>query len=251
MHQLSSHYASHPGVLTAWDHAGFSVSAERRGVGGSIGGGDFYTLAVRAPGHIGVVIGDACGRGVDGEAQLSKILPTIHELALSGAEPAALLAQLNSAVASGLPADRFVTAAAFEFDMRRGTLTVANAAHVPALHRARNQSVSVIGRASGVPLGILPDTTYLAECHELNQGDVIVLMSDGVLEAVESDLAGMSTLRELLRDDATTAIDLHRRLLQRFEECTTGARADDMTLMVLEATPEPISGSLLDFARTG
>jgi sigma-B regulation protein RsbU (phosphoserine phosphatase) len=252
VHQFSSHYASNPRVLTRWDHAGFHVSAERRGVGGSIGGGDFYTLAVRAPGHIGVVIGDACGRGVDGEAQLSKILPTIHELALSGAPPAELLGELNSAVASKLPADRFVTAAAFEFDMRAGVLTVANAAHVPAIvRRARDRHVSVIGRASGIPLGILPNTTYLAESYELDQGDVVVLMSDGVLEAVESDLTSMSTLQQFLSDAQSGAVDVHRLLLQKFEECTTGARADDMTLMVLEATPEPISGDLLGFARTG
>jgi sigma-B regulation protein RsbU (phosphoserine phosphatase) len=134
--------------------------------------------------------------------------------------------------------------------MRAGVLTVANAAHVPAIvRRARSRRVSIVGRASGMPLGILEKTTYVDERYELNQGDVIVLMTDGVLEAVESDLVSMSTLKRFLAEASEDAGDVHRSLLRRFEKCTTGKRADDMTLMVLEAVPEPISGSLLDFAR--
>jgi serine phosphatase RsbU (regulator of sigma subunit) len=247
----SCHLASNPsGVLTQLGHAGFHVSAEKRGAGGTVGGGDFYTLAVRAPGHIGVVIGDACGRGEDGEAQLSRILPKVHQLALSGASPAELLTELNRTVATELAADRFVTAAAFEFDIGAGLLTVANAAHVPAMvRRARDRRVSIVGRASGMPLGILESTTYLDERYELNRGDVIVLMTDGVLEAVESDLLSMSTLKRFLAEASDGAGGVHRFLLRKFEECTRGKSADDMTLMALEAMPEPISGSLSEFAR--
>jgi serine phosphatase RsbU (regulator of sigma subunit) len=237
------------GALTAWDNAGFHVSAERRGAGGTLGGGDFYTLALRAPGHIGVVIGDACGRGADGEAQLSRIRPRLHELALSGVSPAELLTELNHTVATELPTDRFVTAAAFEFDIRAGTLTVANAAHVPAIvRRARGGHVSVVGRASGMPLGIVETTTYQNEHHELNRGDVIVLMTDGVLEALEVDLVGMSSLTRLLAEASEGACHVHRFLLRKFEECTMGTCVDDMTLMALEASPQEMSGSLLDFA---
>jgi serine phosphatase RsbU (regulator of sigma subunit) len=241
-------------MLTRWDRAGFDVSAECRGAGRTVRGGDFYTLAVRAPGHIGVVIGDACGRGAEGHAQLARILPTVHELALSGVSPAALLTALNQAVAAELPADRFLTAAAFEFDMRTETITVANAAHVPAIvRRARGRQVSVVGRASGVPLGIASGTTYLDERCELSGGDVIVLMTDGVLEAVESDLVNMSTLKRFVSEASEGAREVHRFLLRKFEDCTTEERSDDMTLMTLEAKPvrfqTPSWTSREDFAR--
>ena len=205
---------------------------------------------MRAPGHIGVVIGDACGRGADGEAQLSRIRPKVHQLALSGASPAELLTELNRTVAIELATDRFVTAAAFEFDIRAGVLTVANAAHVPAIvRRAGGRHVSVVGRASGMPLGIMESTTYETERHELNRGDVIVLMTDGVLEALESDLMGMSTLTRFLAEASDGADHLHRSLLRKFEECTRGKRADDMTLVTLEATPTQIAGTFFDLAR--
>jgi serine phosphatase RsbU (regulator of sigma subunit) len=252
VHQLEAcHLASNPsGVLTRWDHAGFHVSAEHRSAGGTAGGGDFYTLAVRAPGHIGVVIGDACGRGADGEAQISRILPKVRQLALSRISPAELLTELNRTVATELAPDRFVTAAAFEFDVGAGLLTVANAAHVPAVvRRARDGLVSVVGYASGMPLGIAESTTYRDERFELNRGDVIVLMTDGVLEAIESDLMSMSTLQRLLAGASEGARDVHALLLRKFEECTTGKRVDDMTLVALEAMRESISGSFSDFAR--
>jgi phosphoserine phosphatase RsbU/P len=248
--RTSFHHASNSSeLLTKWDHVGFHVSAEHRGAEGTVTGGDFYTLAVRAPGRIGVVIGDACGRGPDGESQLSRILPKVRQLTLSGASPATLLTELNRTVAKELPTDRFVTAAAFEFDMGAAALTVANAAHVPAMvRRARDRCVSIVGHPSGMPLGIADSTTYLHERYELNRGDVIVLMTDGVLEAVETDFLSMSTLKRLLSEAAEGAADVHRFLLQRFEECTTGKRIDDMTLLALEAMPEPTSGRLSDRA---
>jgi serine phosphatase RsbU (regulator of sigma subunit) len=80
----------------------------------------------------------------------------------------------------------------------------------------------------------------------LNNGDVIVLMTDGVLEALESDLLTMSTLSKLLAESAEKAGDVHRFLLRKFEDSTLGKRADDMTLITLEPIPSPLSQSFLD-----
>jgi hypothetical protein len=59
----------------------------------------------------------------------------------------------------------------------------------------------------------------------------------------------MSTLTRFLDEASDGAADVHRFLLRKFEECTRGGRADDMTLMALEAMAEPNSGSLSDLAR--
>jgi serine phosphatase RsbU (regulator of sigma subunit) len=109
----------------------------------------------------------------------------------------------------------------------------------------------VVGRPSGMPLGIDKTTTYLDEHHELHLGDVIVLMTDGVLEAVESDLLSMTTLKRLLAEAEERAADVHRFLLRKCEECTRGNRVDDMTLMALEATPErePASSGVRQLAQ--
>ncbi len=233
MHRFSCSSGYQNGItITPSGLSGFHVSAERRGAGGTFGG-DFYTLAMRAPGHIGVVIGDASGRASDAETQLSRIFPKVCELAVSGLSPARLLAELNRTVGVELGLDRFVTAAAFEIDTRTGVLTVANAAHVPAMVR-RHGHVSVIGRPSGAPLGFSRSSRYVDERHQIVRGDVIVLMTDGVLEAIEGNLVTMSTLRRLFAQATEGAGGAHRSLLSRFEACTAGAREDDMTLVALE-----------------
>src|SRR5262245_42916495 len=91
---------------TECELSGFRVSAERRGAAGTRGG-DFYILAARAPGHISIVIGDACGSGAEGEAQLAPVLPHVCELVRSGISPARLLSELNRVAALELPLDRF------------------------------------------------------------------------------------------------------------------------------------------------
>jgi serine phosphatase RsbU (regulator of sigma subunit) len=216
---------------------GFRVAAEQRGAGGRLSG-DFHIITERSWGRIGVVIGDACGKGAEGHAQMARVMPRARELALSGVTPARLLAELNRTVIAELPLDRFVTVAALELDLRAGVLTVANAAHVPALVR-RAGRVTIVGHASGAPLGFSAMTTYVDERHSLLPGDVIVLMTDGVLEAVEANLATMSTLTGSLTDTAFGVAGVHRLLLRMFERGAVGRHADDMTLLALEPLDSP------------
>lgn len=221
---------------TVCELCGFRITAERRGAAGPRCG-DFYTLAVHEQGRIGVVIGDVCGFGADGEAQLAPILPKVCDLARSRVSPAQLLSELNRATVRRLPIDRFVTALALELDAHRGLLTVSNAAHVPPLVR-RDGNVSIVCRRAGAPLGFSEDSIYVDEEHRIGKGDVVVLMTDGVLEAIEVDLIAMSSTRSLFGEAAEGAHGVHRRFLREFEACTHGICTDDMTLLAVEALSE-------------
>lgn len=220
---------------TACELCGFRVSAERRGADGARGG-DFYLLAAHSSGHIGIVIGDACGNGAEGEAQLASILPRARELVRSGMSPSRLLHELNRLAVRDLPLDRFVTAVALELDVDSGVLTAASAAHVPPLVR-RADNVSVACLHAGSPLGFSLASTYVDEHHDLIEGDLIVLMTDGILEAIETDLLKMSTTRTLFAGAPQGASGVHRLFLRKVEERTSGRRTDDMTFLAVEALP--------------
>jgi serine phosphatase RsbU (regulator of sigma subunit) len=226
---------------TACELDGFRLSAERRGAAGSRGG-DFYIVAARAPGRISIVIGDACGNGAEGEAQLAPILPRARELVRSGISPARLLLELNRIAVRDLPLDRFVTAAALELDVAHGVLTAANAAHVPPLVR-RAETVSVACRHSGSPLGFSVASTYVDEHHDLIEGDLVVVMTDGILEAIETDLLAMSTARSLFAKATEGARGVHRLFLRKVAERTSGRRTDDMTFLAVEALPKIVSNA--------
>lgn len=207
--------------------------AESRFAGERVGG-DFFAFELRDAKRLAMVIGDACGRGSEGAKLLPSVLPRLSALSGSIPGPSQLLQALNRHIAREIPSDRFVTGAAFDFDAEAGRLTVANAGHVPAILRSASGKVSVIGHASGPPLGVFPDSSYTEQHYRIGKHDVIVFMTDGVLEVVESDLARMPRLTSLVADAPAGGSGVHRFLMDDLNGHISRERADDMTLLSLE-----------------
>lgn len=226
-----------PPPRPAWDLGAFRMLAECRAAEGNLGG-DFYAFRLRGPKRLAVIIGDACGRGQEGARLLPSVLSHIEELVVSPVPPSHLLQNLNRGLIGKLSSDRFVTGAAIEIDGQAGTLTVANAAHVPAVLRRANGEVRIVGRASGPPLGILEEASYFDETVQFGSGDVLVLMTDGILEAVETDLQGMPTLTALVGQGIGSGGAVHRRLLAQLTAQEAARDPDDMMLLSLELLAE-------------
>jgi serine phosphatase RsbU (regulator of sigma subunit) len=207
--------------------------AECRAAEGNLGG-DFFAFRLHGPQRLALVIGDACGRGQEGARLLPSVLSHIEELVASPVRPSHLLRNLNRGLMGHLSSDRFVTGAAFEIDGSAGTLTIANAGHVPAVLRRASGEVRIVGRASGPPLGILEEASYFDETCEFGKGDVMVLMTDGILEAVETDLQGMPTLIALVGQGLGSGGAVHRRLLAQLASQLSKRDPDDMMLLSLE-----------------
>lgn len=222
-----------PPARPCWDLGAFRMLAERRAAEGNLGG-DFFAFRLHEPHRLAIVIGDACGRGKEGASLLPGVLSHIEELVVSPVRPSQMLQNLNRGLMGHLSIDRFVTAAAIEIDAQAGTLTVANAGHVPAVLRRAGGEVRIVGRASGPPLGILDDTRYVDETCEFRSGDVMVLMTDGILEAVETDLQGMPTLKRLVGQCIGNGGAVHRRLLAQLKAQQSNRDPDDMMLLSLE-----------------
>lgn len=181
-----------------------------------------------------MVIGDACGHGAEGARLISRLLPDVLRLAAPGTGPGRLLATFNRRVAAQLPVDRFVTATAVEIDPRSGVATIGNAGHVPTLLRRANGQVTLIGRSSGPALGLLDHCLYAEERHALRPGDVLVFMTDGILEAIESDLVGMPTLCSRLAQAPANSRAIHDSILELFHANRGRCHADDRTLVSVE-----------------
>jgi serine phosphatase RsbU (regulator of sigma subunit) len=220
-----------PGIL--WEFGGFHMLAEARSAGG-LPGGDFYTFALRAPTRLAVVIGDACGRGRDGAELVPLVLPAVDALLPTETSPGRILSEVNRTLCGSVAKDRFVTAAAFELDTVDGSVVAACAGHVPTLIRNAEGRVRTVGSASGPPLGIVGDCQYTDERHPLTQGDVVVFMTDGLLEALETDLMEMERLRHILATAPAGNGAVHRSLLGELDRCTLRSRSDDVLLLSLE-----------------
>lgn len=217
------------------------MTAESRCAGG-VSGGDFYAFALRAPTRLAVVIGDACGRGPDGARLLPLVLPNVETLLRANEPPGRLLEALNRELVGVLPVDRFVTAAALELDTEKGTFVIACAGHVPVLLKHARRGVLSVGVASGPPLGIVRDCRYAEERHGVGVGDVAVLMTDGLLEALESDLLAMATIRTLFESAPEGGLAVQQHFLSELEPFSARRLADDMLLVCLEIVGSPRDG---------
>lgn len=225
-----------PASDVAWEIGAFRVLAQSRAAVGPLGG-DFFAIRLRSPERLALVIGDICGRGEEVAHLLPTVLAQVEQLAMLPARPGHFLEYLNRALSAQLSSDRFVTASALEIDAAAGTLTIANAGHVPVVLRRAHGRAAVIGRASGPPLGILSDSSYFDETYPLARGDLLVLMTDGVVEAVETDLAGMPKLTALVEQTEGDGAAVYGRLLEQLRSQQHLHEPDDTTLLSLELLP--------------
>jgi serine phosphatase RsbU (regulator of sigma subunit) len=184
------------------------------------------------------IIGDVAGKGVSGALMMSRISSEIRRLvATPGISPSQMLTTLNDSFAALNLDDAFITAACAKLDLNTRRLTVANAGHVLPLVRRASGAVLPLGRASGPPVGMLPSQTYSDDVFPLAMGDIVLLMTDGVLEALhrEDDQLGMWTVIELLSKAPRDIQEINRRIVSAVQARMHDGVKDDLTLLALEA----------------
>ena len=200
-------------------------------------GGDFYDVITTGPGQLVAVIGDVAGKGVAGALMMSRISSDIRRLVDSpDVSPRELLTELNDSFSALGVDDSFVTAACVKLDKSTRRLTVANAGHVLPLVRRASGAVMPLGRASGPPVGMLPNQSYTDDVFPLDVGDIVLLMTDGVLDALhrEDDQLGLWSIIDLLAKAPRDLEEINRRILSLVHQRTGGNCPDDLTLLGLE-----------------
>jgi serine phosphatase RsbU (regulator of sigma subunit) len=192
--------------------------------------GDFVWVLPRGE-QLCVVIGDACGKGVPAARLVDALRPHLTELGSFAETPSELLTALNAAVAGQLPDDVFVTAAALFIDPATGAASCANAGHVPPVLR-RAHETHLIGSASGPPLGMLGGASYRDDYFRVEPGDILLMMTDGIVEALEEDLYEMPRVRALLGNAPCDLNEINQLILS--EVARRATRPDDRAIIGLE-----------------
>ena len=121
-------------------------------------GGDFYDFLELADGRLGVVVGDATGKGVPAALMMASTRSTLRAVAQASESPGDALSRVNDPLATDIPANMFVTCFYAILDPKSATLSYANVGHdLPYLHR--NGEAEEL-RARGMPLGLMPGMSY-------------------------------------------------------------------------------------------
>jgi predicted ester cyclase len=158
-------------------------------------GGDFYDFHLLSEGRLGVVVGDATGKGVPAALVMSTTCGMLRLAAQSASSPGEMLQRVNETLFPYIPPNMFVTCFYAILDPKSGSLTYANAGHdLPYL--CRNGEAEEL-MARGMPLGLMPGMSYKEKETLLQAGEAALLYSDGLVEAhdPEGDMFGFPRLR--------------------------------------------------------
>ena len=204
-------------------------------------GGDYYDFIEREDGRLVIALGDVSGKGTAAALLMSSLHAAVHAQAGSHDSLVSTISAVNRYLAENIPANRFVTLFYAELDPESGALSFLNAGHNPPLIVHSAGTVEQLA-SGGLPLGIKPDAEYREGRTQLQRGDVLVVYSDGVTEAVSpsGEEFGATRLYEVVsRNIEASAAGIRDRIessLTKFSQGTSAA--DDITLVIVKRQAE-------------
>ncbi len=147
-------------------------------------GGDFYDVIRLPRGRVGVMVGDVSGKGVPGALFGARLMSDVRYQALFHDDVSKTLTSVNKIVAERVMRGMFVTFLYAVVDPAVGEVVYGNAGHLAPILRHADGRLTRWEDPGGPPLGILPDVAYPAHAKPLAKGEVLMLLSDGITEAV-------------------------------------------------------------------
>ncbi|MEW5693267.1 MAG: SpoIIE family protein phosphatase [Candidatus Hydrogenedentota bacterium] len=201
-------------------------------------GGDFfaYDFDPDFPQRISIGIGDVSGKGVPAALLMVAVRDQFQSITKSEKAPGRVLSLLNKSIHQDIGAELFVTFLNAEIDVKNMVLLVSSGGHHPALvYRNKTGEIEEVS-SGGIILGMFADIKYQEKVVEINKGDVILLYTDGVVEAVSpvKEMFGIDKLKGLFKTYANDSAgnicyNLYQKILD-FVESTP--QFDDITIIV-------------------
>jgi len=200
-------------------------------------GGDFYDFVAKGNSSFIGVLADVSGKGIAASLLSSMTLGCLEMQLRAGVSLPESLTKVNRFLCDRSAINRFVTM--FTFNLNEfGEGTLVNAGHNPAyLYRAANGEIEEL-MSNNMIVGAFSFATYESAPLKLEQGDVLVIYSDGLTEAENpaGEMLGEKRVMDIIRKDAPGGAELlEKKLLDAIQSFTQGrSQTDDITLMIVE-----------------
>ena len=200
-------------------------------------GGDYYDVFNLDKSRLAVAIGDVSGHGLSTGLVMAMVKAAMTTLVEEGADETSLFQRLNELVYRSTERRAFMTLGFTIFDLEHGQIRHTNAGHLYPYLLREGASAPIAIESPSLPLGVRPEIATRTSAMDLREGDAIVYLSDGIVEAQNElgDPFGFDQLESLLarqedrspaaiRDTILSAVAVH-----------SGSRPadDDRTVMVL------------------
>jgi sigma-B regulation protein RsbU (phosphoserine phosphatase) len=214
-----------------YDMYAFSIPA--KGVGG-----DYYDYIDFGSNKIAVMMFDVSGKGVPAALIMVMIRSILRTIATLEEETNDVLHRLNNTISEEIVEDRYATGFYLLFDAERGIMSYTNAGHGPlVLYRASKDEFEYMD-TDGMPVGIMADIEYGKGYTTLERGDIAVLYTDGITEAMNEahEEFGMDRFFDVIRSNKREpAREIANRILEEVNRFVgTAPQHDDETLLIFK-----------------
>jgi serine phosphatase RsbU (regulator of sigma subunit)/predicted ester cyclase len=199
-------------------------------------GGDFYDFLELTNGQLGLVVGDATGKGVPAALVMASARSMLRAVAqASDYSPGDVLRRVNDSLVIDIPSNMFVTCFYAILEPNSGALSYANAGHDLPYLRRRNGDTDEL-RARGMPLGLMPGMSYEEKKIVLDAEDGVLFYSDGLVEAHDprGEMLGFPSLGRLVAEHGQEGSLEEALLGELYSFVGEGwEQEDDITLLTL------------------
>lgn len=201
-------------------------------------GGDFYDFCVLDEDHLGMVVGDASGKGISGSMFMMQCMITLNSHFQTGLSPKEILENVNDMVQARNEMKMFSTIWLAIYEISTGKLVSANAGHnYPIVKRASGET-ELIKDKHGLALGIRKGITYTEHTIMLQKGDMLIQYTDGVSEGM-NEAEEMYGLDRMIESAAKSSVESAKQCVEDFYADLIAFQGDaeqfdDITIMVLK-----------------
>ncbi|MGA9407619.1 MAG: PP2C family protein-serine/threonine phosphatase [Bacteroidota bacterium] len=199
--------------------------------------GDYFDMIKISDDEIVFVIADVSGHGVGAGILSAMTKSAIHTELHHNTTPAELMFNLNSAVYQVTDKKMFVSFAYLLLDRRTMTAHVATAGHPPIFLVRKSDGAIIEIRTPNLALAVQPSTQYTEQAVQFNRGDILILYTDGIIEATndKAEQFGADRLKELISDTERASSEaLSNSIIASVRTFTVNKEfADDATIVVV------------------
>jgi serine phosphatase RsbU (regulator of sigma subunit) len=198
-------------------------------------GGDYFDLVDLGQGKLGILIADVAGKGMSAALLMSNMQAAFRAMANPELSPREVVNRLNQVMTLQMAVGRFITLFYGVYQLDSRELQYVNAGHCPPFLMRSDGSTDLLEQG-GLITGVFPEAEYEQGLAHLNESDCLVLFTDGITEAEDSDFEpfGEDRLLALIRRHAAAGpARLVEEILAAVREHSGGEPQDDLTLMVI------------------
>lgn len=203
-------------------------------------GGDYYDFLKNDRDQLTIVIGDSMGKGMPAALLMTTVRAVWRSRSVSGFEsPGDIMTAINRIVYPDLKAtESFMTMFCALYEPRTANFKYCNAGHNPPIRHSKDSENCIQLEIGGIPIGMFPDADYYSDEFIMKKDDVIVMYTDGIIEARdENDIEfGYDRLCELInKNSSKTSKEIADNILSAVLRHTgDSSLSDDITIVVLK-----------------